>query len=189
MDKTGSFLSTSLAYTQSSVEQKSRVYWLVHKSVSFLRDEEFNHIQSIKKAAWNFSDSWQQICSEILKLTITWGWFYQKLGCKLYFSRYIFSIHTWIFFPANYGAVSNEHGERFHHDISAMEECCQGSLTMLANYCWTVTKGAPEDESMRKAKCQGESVQVTASYRYVTNTLYDNIYAKFLTNMIYFLQH
>jgi hypothetical protein len=38
------------------------------------------------------------------------------------------------FFPENLGAVSDEHGERFHQDISNMENRYQGkwSLSMLA---------------------------------------------------------
>jgi hypothetical protein len=38
-----------------------------------------------------------------------------------------------------FGAVSDEHGERFHQDISAVEKRYQSkwSPTMLADYCWT----------------------------------------------------
>jgi hypothetical protein len=38
------------------------------------------------------------------------------------------------FFPENLGAVSDEHGERFHQDIYKMEKRYQGkwSLSMLA---------------------------------------------------------
>jgi hypothetical protein len=43
------------------------------------------------------------------------------------------------FFRENLGAVSDQHGERFHQDISNMEKQYQGkwSLSMLADYCWT----------------------------------------------------
>jgi hypothetical protein len=39
------------------------------------------------------------------------------------------------FFPENLGAVSDEHRERFHQDISNMEKRYQGkwSLSMLAD--------------------------------------------------------
>ncbi|KDR10593.1 hypothetical protein L798_15435, partial [Zootermopsis nevadensis] len=39
-------------------------------------------------------------------------------------------------FPSNSGAVSDERGERFFQDISAME----WSAAMLADYCWTVKR-------------------------------------------------
>ncbi|KZC11744.1 hypothetical protein WN55_03812, partial [Dufourea novaeangliae] len=43
------------------------------------------------------------------------------------------------FFPQNLGDVTNEHGERFHQDISKMEKRHQGKDVdaMLAAYCWT----------------------------------------------------
>ncbi|KZC08452.1 hypothetical protein WN55_10651, partial [Dufourea novaeangliae] len=44
------------------------------------------------------------------------------------------------FSPRNLGAVSDEHGERFHQDISEMEKRYQGKDmgAMLAEYCWTL---------------------------------------------------
>ena len=58
------------------------------------------------------------------------------------------------FFPQNCGAVSDEHGERFHQDIAAMEKWYQGkwSPSMLADYCWTITKDVPDIEYKRQAK-------------------------------------
>jgi hypothetical protein len=49
-------------------------------------------------------------------------------------------------FPVNYGAISDEHGEHFHQDISAMENRYKGkwSAAMLADYCWTVKSDALE---------------------------------------------
>ncbi|KDR12357.1 hypothetical protein L798_13781, partial [Zootermopsis nevadensis] len=46
------------------------------------------------------------------------------------------------FFPSNFGAVSDEHGERFHQDISAMEQRYKSkwSAAMLADYCWMVKR-------------------------------------------------
>jgi hypothetical protein len=50
------------------------------------------------------------------------------------------------FFPENLGAVSDEHGERFHQDISNMVKQYQGkwSLSMLAHYCWTLKRDVPQ---------------------------------------------
>jgi hypothetical protein len=57
-------------------------------------------------------------------------------------------------FPVNCGAVSDEHGELFHQDISAMENRHKGkwSAAMLADYCWTVKSGVPEIQYKRRAE-------------------------------------
>lgn len=60
----------------------------------------------------------------------------QDLGCNM--SLKIHSLHPHLdFFPENLGAVSDEHGERFHQDIMAMERRYQGkwSPRMLADFC------------------------------------------------------
>ena len=42
------------------------------------------------------------------------------------------------FFPLNLGAVSDEHGERFHLEISEMERRYQGRCNpnMMGGFCW-----------------------------------------------------
>ncbi|UYV72794.1 hypothetical protein LAZ67_10000749 [Cordylochernes scorpioides] len=49
----------------------------------------------------------------------------------------------------NRGAVSDEHGERFHQDISSMEKRYQGKWSpgMLADYCWTHKRDVPQANS------------------------------------------
>ncbi|KDR21481.1 hypothetical protein L798_03985, partial [Zootermopsis nevadensis] len=46
------------------------------------------------------------------------------------------------FFPSSCGAVSDEHGGRFHQDISVMEQRYKSkwSAAMLADYCWMVKR-------------------------------------------------
>jgi hypothetical protein len=58
------------------------------------------------------------------------------------------------FFPENFEAVSDAYGERFHQDIATMEKRYGGkwSPAILAEYCWTVTRGTPELAYKRKAK-------------------------------------
>ena len=58
------------------------------------------------------------------------------------------------FFPENCGAVSNDHGERFHQDISSMGKRYQGkwNCAMLADYCRTLARDAPTMEYKRQAK-------------------------------------
>jgi hypothetical protein len=54
------------------------------------------------------------------------------------------------FFLENCGALSDEHGERFHQDISSMEKRYQGELN--ADYCWTLASDSPTMEYKRQAK-------------------------------------
>jgi len=58
------------------------------------------------------------------------------------------------FFPESCGAVTDEHGERFHQDISSMEKRYQGkwNCAMLTGYCWTLARDAPTMEYKRQAK-------------------------------------
>jgi hypothetical protein len=46
---------------------------------------------------------------------------YQTMGCNMSLKIYFLNSHL-NFLPLNQGAVSNEHGERFHQDISTMEK-------------------------------------------------------------------
>jgi len=66
---------------------------------------------------------------------------YQKIGCNM--SLKIHFLHSHLdFFPENCGAVSDEHGEHFHQDISSMEKRYQGkwNCAMLADYCWMLAR-------------------------------------------------
>ena len=58
------------------------------------------------------------------------------------------------FFPLNCRDVSDEHGERFHQDIAAMEKRYQGKWnpSMLADYCWNVVRDDPAAEYKRQAR-------------------------------------
>jgi len=72
---------------------------------------------------------------------------YQRLGCNM--SLKIHFLHSHLdFSPENCSAVSEEHGERFHQDISSMEKRYQGkwNCAMLADCCWTLARGAPAVE-------------------------------------------
>jgi hypothetical protein len=57
------------------------------------------------------------------------------------------------FFPDNLGAVSDEHGERFHQDIFAFEKRFHGqsSARMLSDYCWTMKRDVPDAKHRRKS--------------------------------------
>jgi len=80
----------------------------------------------------------------------------QKIGCNM--SLKIHFLHSHLdSFPENCGAVSDEHGEHFHQDISSMEKRYQGkwNCVMLADYCWTLARDAPTMEHNRQAKRGG----------------------------------
>ncbi|UYV69023.1 hypothetical protein LAZ67_6002057 [Cordylochernes scorpioides] len=70
---------------------------------------------------------------------------YKALGCNM--SLKIHFLHSHLdFFPDNLGAVSDEHGERFHQDISSMEKRYQGKWSpgMPSDYCWTLKSNIPQ---------------------------------------------
>jgi len=78
---------------------------------------------------------------------------YQKLGCNM--SLKIHFLHSHLnLFPENSGAVSDEHGERFHQDISLMEKRYEEkwNCAMLADCCWALARDAPTMECKRQAK-------------------------------------
>jgi len=78
---------------------------------------------------------------------------YQKLGCNM--SLKIHFLHSHFnFFQEHCGAVSDEHGERFHQDISSMEKRYLGkwSCSMFADYCWTLARDAATVEYKRHEK-------------------------------------
>ena len=77
---------------------------------------------------------------------------YKHLGCNMSLKIHLLDSHL-DFFPENLGAVSDEHGERFHQDISVMESRYQGrwSAAMLADYCWTLQRDLPSTQYKRKS--------------------------------------
>lgn len=77
---------------------------------------------------------------------------YKKLGCNMSLKIHLLDSHL-DFFPENLGAVSDEHGERFHQDISVMESRYQGrwSAAMLADYCWSLQRDLPTTHYKRKS--------------------------------------
>ena len=70
---------------------------------------------------------------------------YEAIECNMSLKIHFLESHLDIF-PENLGKVSDEHGERFHQDILAMEKQDQGKWTsgMLADYCWTLKRDESE---------------------------------------------
>ncbi|UYV78673.1 hypothetical protein LAZ67_16002341 [Cordylochernes scorpioides] len=86
-----------------------------------------NSLNEVEAAAWN---SIRNVCKNFLGSVKVENYrdifndlliFYKALGCNM--SLKIHFLHSHLdFFPDNLGAVSDEHGERFHQDISSMEK-------------------------------------------------------------------
>jgi hypothetical protein len=75
---------------------------------------------------------------------------YKAMGCNM--NIHFLESHL-DFFPENLGEVSDEHSERFHQEILAMEKLYHSKWTssMLADYCWTVKMDVPDAKYRRKS--------------------------------------
>jgi hypothetical protein len=161
MDQTGSaFKNLAEKFPQlSEVKIKEGVFVgpQIHKLFS---DDTFNSLfQGDEKKAWdafrlvspNFlgnirAENYKELIEDMLSL-------YHKLGCNM--SLNILMLHSHLnFFPDNCGMASDEHDERFYQEIATMEKRYQGkwSTSMLADYCWMLTRNAPEQLHKRQAK-------------------------------------
>ena len=108
------------------LHETERNTWLSFKRIC--KDSLGNH-----KAA-NYQDVVQDLLTS-----------YKAVGCNM--SLKIHYLESRLdFFPENLGEVSDEHGQRFHQDLMAMEKRYQGKWTssMLADYCWTLKRGVPD---------------------------------------------
>jgi len=78
---------------------------------------------------------------------------YEQLGCNMSLKIYFLFLRP-DFFPLNHGAVSDEHGECFHQDISVMEHRYKGkwSAAILGDYYSMMKRDAPETKYHRQAK-------------------------------------
>ena len=92
------------------------------------------------------ADNYKDLINELLAT-------YKTLGCNMSLKIHFLDSHL-DFFPSNLGAVSDEHGERFHQDIALIERRYQGkwSSGMLADYCWGLKKDLPEAKYSRKSQ-------------------------------------
>ena len=61
---------------------------------------------------------------------------YERMGCRIFLKTPVLHSHL-DFFPANLGAVRDEHGKRFHQQISIMEIRYQSNFNpnMMGDYC------------------------------------------------------
>ncbi|GFO21298.1 hypothetical protein PoB_004780300 [Plakobranchus ocellatus] len=129
---------------------------------AMLKDEMFlTKMTPVESEAWN---AFKTICENFLgnkkdpnykELVSNLLSSYQHLGARM--SLKIHFLHNQLdFFPANLGAVSVEHGERFHQDISKMERNYQGRWdpAMLGDFCWMLKRDNPQVKHKRKARAK-----------------------------------
>ncbi|UYV72058.1 hypothetical protein LAZ67_9001700 [Cordylochernes scorpioides] len=100
-----------------------------------------NSLNEVEAAAWN---SFRKVCKIFLGSVKVENYrdivndlllSYKALGCNM--SLKIHFLHSHLdFFPDNLGAVSDEHGERFHQDISSMEKRYQDQNLNSRNDRW-----------------------------------------------------
>jgi len=122
-----------------------------------INDEYFDKLlQGDEEAAWDsfkfvvkgfLGNRTAQNYEELVKKLLQG---YQKLDCNILLNIYFLHLHL-DFFPESCGAVSDEHGERFHEGISSMEKRYQVKwyCAMLADCCWTLASDAPVMEYKR----------------------------------------
>jgi hypothetical protein len=118
--------------------------------VSTLEVKELRAWKAFKQICTNFlgncrADNSGLIVQELLDA-------YQELGCRM--SLKIHFLHSHLnFFPPNLGDVSDEHGERFHQDISQMEKNYQGQWnpSMMGDFCWMLVRDKSDTEYKRKS--------------------------------------
>jgi len=81
---------------------------------------------------------------------------YKAMGCHVSLKLHFLDFHL-DFFPENLKAVSAEHGERFHKDISTVEYRYQGQWcpSMLADYCRTPRRDDPQSKYSRPLLLSG----------------------------------
>lgn len=86
---------------------------------------------------------------------------FQKFGCWMSLNLHFLDFHP-KFFHAHCEKFSDEHGERFHLDLSVNEQHYQGlwSASMFADYCWMIFRDNSKEEYKRKIRriCQSEIV-------------------------------
>jgi hypothetical protein len=76
------------------------------------------------------AENYHEIVSDLLMA-------YKAKGCNMSLKVHFLDSHL-DFFPENLGAVSDEHGERFHQDIYNMKKRYQGKWSSV---CWLTTAG------------------------------------------------
>jgi len=123
------------------------------------QDKQFDEdLIETERNAWL---SFKRICKDVLGNHKAAGYqdvvqdlltSYKAMGCNMNLKIHFLASHLNPP-PEKLGEVSDEHGERFHQDIMAMEKRYEGKWTssMLANYCYTLKRDVPDAKYRRKS--------------------------------------
>jgi hypothetical protein len=114
-----------------------------------LNETERNTGLSFKKICKNFVGNHKANYQDVEHYLLTSN---KAMGRSMSLKIHFLESHL-DFFPQNLGEVSDEHGERFHQDIMAMEKWFQGNWTssMLADYYWILKRDVPDVKYRRKS--------------------------------------
>jgi len=164
MDRTGSAFKYLAEKLPRLSEAKIKEGFFVGPQIRKLfRDNMFNNLRhGDEKKAWNMfrlvsTNFLGNIRAKNYKELIQDMSLYHRLGCNM--SLKIHMLHSHLdFFCDSCGVVSYEHGKRFHQEIAMMERRYQGkwSTSKLTDYCWTLTRNAPEQLHKRQAKAKSQ---------------------------------
>ncbi|UYV75259.1 hypothetical protein LAZ67_12003126 [Cordylochernes scorpioides] len=127
-----------------------------------------NSLNEVEAAAWN---SFRNVCKNFLGSVKVENYrdivydlllSYKALGCNM--SLKIHFLHSHLdFFPDNLGAVSDEHGERFHQDISSMEKRYQAFVTLPQELLYYTKRGSV---TFKQIYCRGLTPPVLCDERF-----------------------
>lgn len=94
----------------------------------------------------NRSENYMQLIENLIQS-------YHVLGCRMSVKMHYLFSHI-DFFRPNLGAVSEEHGERFHQDIHCMERRYQGrwDCAMMGDYVWGIVRAEGSEKHKRKSR-------------------------------------
>ena len=125
-----------------------------------LKDSDFEELLNLKELrTWK---AFKSVCSGFLGNTRVPDYrvciekllkSYEDMGCRMSLKIHFLYSHL-NFFPPNLGAVSDEHGERFHQDITKMESNYQGKWNsrMMGEFCWMLLHDIPKAKYTRSSK-------------------------------------
>ena len=125
-----------------------------------LKDIDFEELLNLKELrAW---EAFKSVCSGFLGNTRVPDYqaciekllkSYEDMGCRMLLKIHFLYSHL-NFFPLNLGAVSDEHGERFHQDITKIESIYQGKWKpgMMGDFCWMLLRDILETKYTRSSK-------------------------------------
>ena len=111
-----------------------------------LNETERNEWLSFKRICKDFLGNHKAAnCQDVVQDLLT---LYKAMGCNMSLKIHFSESHL-DFFPE----LSDEHGERDHQDILAVEKWYQGKWTssMLTDYCWTLKRDIPEANYRRRS--------------------------------------